>query len=340
VNNIVSAVESLRSHQWFKLICGASFQHLPSIRNLALVYTLAGADCLDLAPDPAVINAAKAGIEVALKLSQSDSLKPNHLLISPLIMVSFNAGEDPHFRKAKFEANLCPSTCDRPCISICPTSAINSHEIIQNLCYGCGRCIPICPPQIIYTQQQIYTVADIKSHPIQAIEIHTHIGCSSEFEQLWQQLGDFTSQLQVISVSFPDDENLKSYLLELLEIMQPLPSNLIWQTDGRPMSGDIGDGTTRAALLLAQKVRDFNLPSGYIQLAGGTNGSTISKIDHLNLVNPETSISGVAYGSYARKLIADLLEMGGDYLEAYPDLLDAAVARAKSLVLPHKMRQR
>jgi hypothetical protein len=187
--------------------------------------------------------------------------------------------------------------------------------------------LPVCPPQIIYTQEQIYSPELIKYEGIDAIEIHTHIGCISEFKELWDKLGELTSQLQVVAVSFPDGENLKAYLLELLEIMQPAPDHLIWQTDGRPMSGDIGDGTTRAALLLAQKVMDFNLPRGFVQLAGGTNASTVGKVKSLNM-----TISGVAYGSYARKLMADLLDLGGDALEEYPELLTQAVERAKNLV--------
>ena len=60
-----SPVNSLTEGNWFKLICGASYQHLPSIRNLALVYTLAGADCIDVAADKAVIYSALEGIKVA-----------------------------------------------------------------------------------------------------------------------------------------------------------------------------------------------------------------------------------------------------------------------------------
>ena len=56
---------SLKSGHWFKLICGASYQNLPAIRSLALAYTLAGADCIDVAADPAVITAAIEGIEAA-----------------------------------------------------------------------------------------------------------------------------------------------------------------------------------------------------------------------------------------------------------------------------------
>ena len=105
-------LEALRSHQWFKLICGASYQHLPSIRHLALIYTLAGADCIDMAPDPATIAAAREGIAAALELDPK--------AIAPLVMVSFNDGEDPHFRKAFFDPELCPSNCSRPCEKVCP----------------------------------------------------------------------------------------------------------------------------------------------------------------------------------------------------------------------------
>ena len=72
---------------------------------------------------------------------------------------------------------------------------------------------------------------------------------------------------------------------------------------------------------------DFNLPNGFVQLAGGTNNSTVSKVRSLKI-----PISGVAYGSYARKLIADLLDLGGDALDEYPELLTEAVERAKNLV--------
>lgn len=61
-------LQSLQQGTWFKLICGASYQHLPAIRNLALVYALAGADCVDVAADPAVIAAAQEGIEAVAKV--------------------------------------------------------------------------------------------------------------------------------------------------------------------------------------------------------------------------------------------------------------------------------
>ncbi len=323
-------IEALRSRQWFKLICGASYQHLPAIRHLALIYTLAGADCIDMAPDPAAIAAARDGIKAAMELGATRS---------PLVMVSFNDGEDPHFRKAIFDPQLCPSDCNRPCEKVCPTNAIqfsnDYNGVISNLCYGCGRCLPLCPVQIIHTREQVYVPEDIfgavLNQQIDAIEIHTQPNRTKEFAAFWQRLSPIIPELKLMAVSFPDCEDLHEYLKSLLAGMTPQPRSLIWQTDGRPMSGDIGDGSTRAALQLGQKVLDFQLPLGFVQLAGGTNASTVSKLRQAAI-----PVAGVAYGSYARKIIMDFLEDSGaeipDRLEEKSCLLWQAVAIARQLV--------
>jgi Fe-S-cluster-containing hydrogenase component 2 len=352
-----SPLDSLRSHRWFKLICGASYQHLPSIRNLALVYTLAGADCIDMAPDPAVIRAAREGIAIAhnIMITQNSDfsdrnsfskLAPN---ASPWVMVSFNDGEDPHFRKAVFEAQDCLSGCDRPCVGICPTQAIQFggsdrhikgssqhgyNGVVDSLCYGCGRCLPLCPVQIIYTREQVYAPETIYTEAIDAIEIHTQPGRVEEFSHLWQRLSGLIPQLKLMAVSFPDCENLREYLMSLIACMQPLPPQLIWQADGRPMSGDIGDGATRAAVLLAKKAIAMQLPVGFVQLAGGTNDSSVAKLRAAN-IQP----AGIAYGSYARALVADILEQASHHLEDEPLLLYQAVAKAKDLVAQIKSYQ-
>ncbi|WP_271254700.1 Light dependent period protein LdpA domain-containing protein [Pseudanabaena sp. Chao 1811] len=323
-------IEALRSRQWFKLICGASYQHLPAIRHLALIYTLAGADCIDMAPDPATIAAAREGIAAAMDLGATRS---------PLVMVSFNDGEDPHFRKAVFDPELCPTNCSRPCEKVCPTTAIkfgnDYNGVISDLCYGCGRCLPLCPVQIIQTREQVYVPEDIfdevLNQKVDAIEIHTQPNRTQEFAAFWQRLSPIIPKLQLMAVSFPDCENLRDYLISLIAGMQPQPRSLIWQTDGRPMSGDIGDGATRAALQLGRKVLDFQLPLGFVQLAGGTNASTVPKLRQADI-----PVAGVAYGSYARKIVMDFLEDSGveipDRLEEKSCLLWQAVAIAKQLV--------
>jgi len=156
------------------------------------------------------------------------------------------------------------------------------------------------------------------------------------FAAFWQHLSPIIPKLKLVAVSFPDCENLRDYLLSLLEGMHPKPRSLIWQTDGRPMSGDIGDGTTRAALQLGQKVINFQLPLGFVQLAGGTNAITVPKLRQANI-----PVAGVAYGSYARKIVMDFLEESGeeipDRLEEKSCLLWRAVAIARQLVSQIKM---
>jgi Fe-S-cluster-containing hydrogenase component 2 len=349
-------LKSLTTGQWFKLICGASYQHLPEIRNLALVFTLAGADCIDVAADPAVIRAAQVGIQAALEFDAASQ--------PPLLMVSLNDGEDPHFRKATLNPVLCPSDCAQPCVSICPAEAIRFDvaatldqdlpaAVIPERCYGCGRCLPVCPIQQITTQTHIASPSTITplitNGRVNALEIHTQIGRQQSFAQLWRELAPYEHHLQVLAVSCGDGEGLIDYLWSLYEILQPLSCNLVWQTDGRPMSGDIGDGATRASIKLGQKVLAANLP-GYVQLAGGTNDHTVPKLRSLGLLPPLKSLSvqiptstttryitGVAYGSFARSLLTPIQEaVLGGRLEDHADLLIQALNLAKSIIRPLK----
>ncbi|MFW9258438.1 circadian clock protein LdpA [Nostoc sp. CALU 546] len=341
MTDLFAPLQSLKQGDWFKLICGASFQHLPAVRNLTLAYTLAGADCIDVAADPAVIAAAQAGLQVAKSLAMDAQKRGfGKRGNSPFLMVSLNDGEDPHFRKAEFNPSECPTDCPRPCERICPAQAIvfNSRKedfsgVVSEKCYGCGRCIPICPYDMIYTSLYVSTPAAIAplvmSTGVDAVEIHTKVGRLAEFEQLWQAISPWADQLKLLAISCPDGEGMTDYLRALYDLIAPLKGALIWQTDGRPMSGDIGDGTTIAAVKLGQKVLAAKLP-GYVQLAGGTNSYTVAKLKAMGLLsdlrlpildfgledtnpqskiqNPKSKISGVAYGSYARVLLSPILE--------------------------------
>lgn len=177
---------------------------------------------------------------------------------------------------------------------------------------------------------------------VDALEIHTQVGRVEDFKRLWSAIAPWVNQLKLLAISCPDGEAMIDYLRALYELMAPLPCPLIWQTDGRPMSGDIGDGTTRAAVKLGQKVLTAGLP-GYVQLAGGTNRHTVGKLRTMGLLNshqksevvraslsgisvgnqgskknpsqqPQTfpaqssDIAGIAYGSYARVLLSPILD--------------------------------
>ncbi len=348
---------SLREGHWFKLICGASFQHLPAVRNLTLAYALAGADCIDVAADPAVIAAAQDALQVASKLGEEAQARGFGFRSRPLLMVSLNDGEDPHFRKAEFDPELCPAECPRPCEKICPAQAIvfqNASDgvsgVVDKRCYGCGRCLPICPSQLIYTRSYVSTpeaIAElILPAGVDALEIHTSVGHFADFKRLWSAIAPWVERLKLLAISCPDGDDLIDYLWTLHEVITPLPCPLVWQTDGRPMSGDIGTGTTRAAVKLSQKVLTAGLP-GYVQLAGGTNNHTVAKLKAAGLLNegglgtgdwglgrqggfantplfpntplsssncqfpipnPQSYVAGIAYGSYARVLLSPILD--------------------------------
>ncbi len=312
-------LRSLREGCWFKLICGASYQHLPAVRSLALAYALAGADCIDVAADPAVVAAARAGLNAAAQF-RDQAAEKGYSAAEPWLMVSLNDGEDPHFRKAEFDPALCPSDCPQPCLPVCPVQAIvfaaEFSGVVESACYGCGRCLSVCPIQQITARSYVSTpaaVAPLVLAGVDAVEIHTQVGRLEDFGRLWQAILPYVHQLKLVSISCPDGAGLVEYLQALCELISPLPCALIWQTDGRPMSGDIGDGATLAAVKLGQKVLAAGLP-GYVQLAGGTNRYTAKKLKALGLLTHENSrqasgqIAGIAYGSYARSLLSGLLE--------------------------------
>ncbi|MEM1392043.1 MAG: LdpA C-terminal domain-containing domain [Cyanobacteria bacterium P01_H01_bin.150] len=387
MTDLFNPLLSLKKGRWFKLICGASFQHLPAVRSLTLAYTLAGADCIDVAADPAVVAAAQEGLEVAATLGNSARKRGFACKGRPLLMVSLNDGEDPHFRKAKFDSNQCPTQCSRPCERICPAQAItfdsikyNHTGVLSEKCYGCGRCLPICPYAKIETVS--YVTANgaiaplILKSGVDAVEIHTSVGRLAEFKKLWQAISPYAEHLKLLAISCTDGEGMIDYLQSLYDTITPLNCVNIWQTDGRSMSGDIGSGTTLATVKLGSKVLRANIP-GYVQLAGGTNSYTVTKLKAMGLLKkltkqidenmrenneysptsglgikaPEASIAGVAYGSYARKLLSPVLEQLEEKevnvervkvaarLEDEPTLLWQAVSLAHELVSQLKYQE-
>lgn len=327
MTSVSEPLNSLRDGRWFKLICGASYHHLPSIHILAAAYTLAGANCIDTAAEPAIVTAAIQGIDYALNQS-AHWREPVH---RPWLMISINDGEDPHFRKAAFDAAACPPLCRQPCVDVCPADAIafsaplpELNGVLDSRCYGCGRCLPVCPVEHIQTRSHIVKADAIAAQlfpQVDAVEIHTQIGRLEPFIHLWTSIQPWLSLLRAISISCPSGTGDIEYLWQLYRVVQTAQIPIIWQVDGRPMSGDIGAGTTQATIRYAQKIISAG-PPGFIQLAGGTNEDTVPRLRRLGLLKQSTSstlarsVAGVAYGSYARKLLMPLIEgnatMSGD----------------------------
>jgi Fe-S-cluster-containing hydrogenase component 2 len=357
---------SLANSQWVKLICGASNSDLPLIRNTCYIYSSAGVDCIDVSADSAVVLAAQEAVDASIR----DGRRERDTM--PYIMISVNDDEDPHFRKARFDPGKCPADCPRPCEKVCPASAIPplassgslsssnaKNGVLPERCYGCGRCVPICPLGLVKTEsfltdrEVIHDLFEPKAgerRGVDAIEVHTHHGNREHFAKLWQDIGQTVlSNAKVIAVSFPDmGEDTVPYINSLLSTMRHVDERAysafqgkrekggtgvhVWQTDGRPMSGDIGKGTAHASSeFAARMLRDLktgsentdagaiDLRSGrhYLQLAGGTNAYSVITAES-NGISTEEGFGGYAFGGYARKLLSkELLALE----EAYPGAL-------------------
>ncbi|XP_061346475.1 uncharacterized protein LOC133292091 isoform X1 [Gastrolobium bilobum] len=368
-------LESLQRGNWVKLICGASFEDVVDIRNLSLVYTLAGVDCIDCAADASVVSAVNEGIEVA-----SDIV----CLRRPWVMISVNDDKDLHFRKAEFDREDCPADCSRPCESVCPANAISFGKstlgisynteaprdgVITERCYGCGRCLPVCPydkiREVTYVRDAITTADLIKRSDVDALEIHTSGRQSTMFKELWCALGDSVANLRLIAVSLPNGgDSTISSMNKMFSIIKPnLRSFNLWQLDGRPMSGDIGRGATKESIAFAvQLAKAKERPPGFLQLAGGTNAHTIDGLkkeglfqttsitefldDEVSTISSSDSshalIGGIAYGGYARKIVGRVLRSmqsqhgGAAQIEDHPKHLLMALREALALVEPVK----
>ncbi|CAJ1963180.1 unnamed protein product [Sphenostylis stenocarpa] len=368
-------LHSLHRGNWVKLICGASFEDVVHIRNLSLVYTLAGVDCIDCAADASVVSAVNEGIEAARDIV---------CLRRPWVMISVNDDKDLHFRKAEFDPEDCPADCSRPCENVCPANAISFQGkptlgisynteasvdgVITERCYGCGRCLPVCPydkiREVAYVRDAITTADLIKRKDVDAMEIHTSGRQSTLFEQLWNALGDSVGNLKLIAVSLPNGgDSTISSMNNMFSIMKPnLQSFNLWQLDGRPMSGDIGRGATKESIAFAVQVtKAKERPPGFLQLAGGTNAHTIEGLkkeglfqttiteylhDDNSAISPSDSphalISGIAYGGYARKIVGRVLTSmqsqhgGAASVEDHSEYLLMALKEALALVGPVK----
>ena len=325
-------VKSILANKWVKLICGASNEDIASIEDLCAIYSAAGVDYIDVAADPSVVKAARNGINWSKEVFGKE----------PGLMISISDGKDIHFRKAHFDPLKCPPNCPRPCENICPTFAINQNGISKNKCYGCGRCIASCPLNLISEYEYQLSKNSLKDilHKIKpdAVEIHTEINRADAFQEVANIIKNSGVKLKKISVSCGlaqsqgKPEDLARAFWERYEILADHEVQLIWQLDGRPMSGDIAATTAKAAVKLWENIRSL-LPPGLIQLAGGTNGNTYKFLKRNQVPD------GIAFGSVARKLVQPLIQETFDKnkkIYENPEKMALAIEKAKILLNPWK----
>jgi hypothetical protein len=220
----------------------------------------------------------------------------------------------------------------------------------------------VCPLGLIDTESFVVGHEAIKhlftSGLAQALEIHTQSGHEPYFRTLWQSIGiDVLKHASILAISFPENgtntlsflENLQTEISTSEEYDQ-FTGFQIFQTDGRPMSGDIGKGTARAACEMGNRLltsatsnNAFSINNGqrqFVQLAGGTNDYSIVVAKEIGLID-KPGFGGFAFGGYARKKVGSILrdledEYPGAKIEDHPAALQTCLDFALSLVRPIK----
>ncbi|KAI8565979.1 hypothetical protein RHMOL_Rhmol02G0003700 [Rhododendron molle] len=293
-------------------------------------------DCIDCAADASVVSAVNEGIEAAREIVP---------LRRPWVMISVNDDEDLHFRKAEC-ANLIQTIALWIVLDHVRLFVLlmqyhwkvqlvylrTQGGVITERCYGCGRCLPVCPYDkiraITYIRDVSATAELLRRDDVDAIEIHTSGRKTEPFKELWTGLGDSMGYVKIVAISLPHigDSTISSMNM-LYSIMQPnLHCFNLWQLDGRPMSGDIGRGATREAISFAVRLasdKDRPLEEGPIPMNSSSSRHAL--------------IGGVAYGGYARKIVGRILtsmesQNGLALIEDHPEYLLMALTEALALV--------
>lgn len=321
--------DALKQNQFFKLICGGSFTDQSAIERLVKAYTLAGCDCIDIAPDKAVLSVVKNVFH-----SLPDDVK------KPTVMVSVPLDPDPHFRKIELmepDCILCGA-----CVPVCPTDAIGMNvealDIDQPRCYGCNRCVDVCPTEALKLNPFLLEkdVTEIFSDPlVGAVEIHT-----AHADPL--MLKAFINQYQYVLhnkwVAFcfrPDDVNTENWIDSVKLLKEKFQNRVLLQIDGKPMSGSSDPRASLPSIQSARQVyrvlkdHSIDIP---ITISGGINQFTAAYLSE----SENSFIAGCGMGTMARNAVWDFINS----VEQTEEGLNTAIKQSKKMIVLFKKHKK
>jgi len=304
----------LDTHHCFKLVCGAGNEDVEEIKRLVYLYAIAGCRFFDLSANEEVIAAAKEALELAK-------------VYDAYLCVSVGIKNDPHVNKAVIDYNRCVN-CGS-CEAVCPQGAIHYAKVKEFKCIGCGRCWRVCSRAAISYKSQEKNLNEVLpqiiKNGIDCIEFHAMGLDENEIFTKWRYINNNYYGMVSICTSRGklSDEALVKRITEMIQGRKPYST--IVQADGFPMSGgDDNYKSTLQAVATAEIVQNAKLPV-YIMLSGGTNTKTTELAKMC-----EISYSGVAVGSYARKIVKRYINRSDFWTN--PNVLQDALTIAKPLI--------
>lgn len=315
---------ALRQKKLFKLIGGGSLTEARRVGPISAVYAMAGAQCVDVAPNRWVVEAVKKAFN-----GLPSSVE------RPLLMVSLPLDPDPHFRKMHVDDSACTG-CDA-CTPTCPTEALAVDEstlilaVEQPLCYGCGRCVPVCPTQALSMSPHHPDAADVlpvlRDPHVEAVEIHSGFADEALIDPFMATYGEALQGKQLAICFQAGDiapQRWLPFVARWIEIQaQVLPAaRLVVQVDGRPMSGgsvsevDINfQGNNEppaitAARILWQHLSPHQRQSVDVMLSGGVDGQTADAVRQSGLFY----VGGIGMGTVARQAVWNEIDQQSEAL--------------------------
>lgn len=295
--------------RYFKFIGGANLRDAALVSRLSAYYALAGAHLFDVAAEPAVVEAAFAGVARArawlaerprwLTDAFGDRPLPAPEALPATVMVSITLSGDRHTEIAVVAEDFC-TRCD-VCTPICPPGAIVNGAVRDAICTGCGLCVDVCPPDVIrlLPRAQAYDLDALWAAGARALEIHTGAADAAEIQAVGLPLAARWRERGGLVAYSIDGHRLGHRGAVALAKRLSTPETII-QADGKPISGTSGLRSTVPCVRLARTMLRAGVP-GYIQVSGGTNDRTGELLNRYGI-----RAHGVGMGTVARAALKPL----------------------------------
>lgn len=310
---------------YFKIVCGAGNEDAEEVRKLSLIFSLAGANGIDVSANVEVVRGAMAGIEQAYALAPKIG---KHIKNRPFVNVSIGMRGDPHIRKASIDKIVCIH-CGL-CLENCLRQAISTdHRVIEKRCIGCGDCAKVCQFSAVSFFDKRNELKNILPECLkqgaETFELHAIIPDDESVMADWQMMTEILKD-NYISMCLDRSQLSDTHLVRRIKAANELAKGkMIVQADGVPMSGGSDDyNTTLQAVAISDMIAKSNLPI-MILVSGGTNSKTGELLKLCGV-----KAHGVSIGTFARKLVGEYIDHPD--FENDTDMLQKAIAVAEKLV--------